>query len=174
MCKIAAWTMLLRVQTELPAGLEVTTDRFSDGWQCVQPEDSARLKEEIQACGWSFIMHAGGLLGNGVEDTSQGAIDSALKVALCHIGERFNAVEIEHIELTQYPWFFLARVGVCPYRIHPDAAMPADDISGEIRNSRSARRLPRQPGVLNPQFVSAMPAVRELLVLSRSVQGMPR
>ena len=174
MCKIAAWTMLLRVQTELPAGLEVTTDRFSDGWQCVQAGDTERFKEEIQVRGWSYIMHAGGLLGNGVEDTSQEAIDSAVKVVLCHIGQRFNAVEIEHIELTQYPWFYLARVGVRIYRIQPDAAMPAADISGDRRINRSTRRLPRQPSVLYPQFESVLPAVRELLVLSRSVQGMPR
>ncbi len=174
MYKITAWNVLLREQTELPAGLEVTTDRFGDGWECVQAGDTERFKAEIQARGWGFHMHTGGLLGNGVDDTSQRAIASALKVVLCHVGQGYNAVEVEHIELTQYPWFFLARVGVCPYLIQPDGAMPAAEIIRDIQVNRSTMRLPRQPDMLYPQFGSAMPTVKEMLVLSRSVQGMPR
>ncbi len=56
-------------------------------------------------------------------DTSQEAINGALKLALRHVSERFNAAEVERIELTQYPWFFLARVRVYPYRIQQHAVL---------------------------------------------------
>ena len=174
MCKIAAWNMLLRVQTELPAGLEVTADRFNEGWQFVRPDDSEQFKEEIQARGWSLTRFAGRSLGNGVGDTSQEATAGALKVALGHISQHHNTVEIVHIELAQYPWFFLARVGVCPFVIQPGAAMPVAASRGDLPIARPHRSQPRQSSALDPQIGSMMPAIREILVLARSVQGMPR
>lgn len=174
MCKIAAWNLLLRVQTELPAGLEVTADRFNDGWQFVRQNNAEQFKETIQARGWNFTRLAGGSLGNGVGDTSQEATAGALRVALGHLSKHFNTAEIVHIELAQYPWFFLARVGVCPFVIQKGSAMPATADRGDLPIARPHSSQPHLSSVLDPQIGSMMPTIREMLVLARSVQGIPR
>ncbi len=124
---IAELNVLLRERTELPVGLKLATVEFREGWNFVRSADARRLEKRIQARGWNFIRIADGSLRSGVGDTSQEAIASALKLALRRVSKHFNAVEVEHIELTQYPWFFLARVRVYPYRIQQGAVLPVPD-----------------------------------------------
>ncbi len=114
---IAELSLLLRERVELPAGLTVATEEFREGWSFARTANAKRLEKKIHTLGWNFIKMPDGSLRSGVGDTSQEAIASALKLALRRIGKHFNAAEVEHIELTQYPWFFLARVTVHPYRI---------------------------------------------------------
>jgi hypothetical protein len=59
--------------------------------------------------------------------TQQEAIVSALKLALRHVSERFNAMEVEHIALKKYQWFFLAKVRVHPYQLHQSAVLSVAD-----------------------------------------------
>lgn len=121
MVTIAQSQMLLRARTELPDGLRLATEEFREGWGLVRSTSALRLGKQFKERGWSFVMIADGSFRSGVGDTSQEAIGNALKLALRHISVRFNAVEVEHIELTQYPWFLLARVMVVPYEIQPSA-----------------------------------------------------
>ena len=60
---------------------------------------------------------------SGVGQTSQEAIAGALKLALRRVSERFNAAEVESIELKKYPWFVLAKVKVYPYQIQQGAVL---------------------------------------------------
>src|ERR1035437_28140 len=124
---IAKLNLLLRAHIELPDGLKLASDEFSEGWDFARSVDARRLEKQIVMRGWSFTRIADGSLRSGVGDTSQEAIASALKLALRRISTHFNAVEVEHIELTQYPWFFLARVRVYPFRIQQDAVSPVPD-----------------------------------------------
>jgi len=103
---IAELNVLLRTQIQLPVGLKLATDEFREGWNFVRSTDARRLEKRIQTRGWNFIKIADGELRSGVGETSQLAIASALKLALRRVSTHFNAVEVEHIELTQYPWFF--------------------------------------------------------------------
>ena len=174
MCNIAVLNVLLRTQTELPIGLNVPTEVFGEGWELTQTGDIERLNEEILARGWNLIKIEHGPQRSGVGDTREEAISAALRLCLRHISEHFNAVEVNSIELTEYPWFFLATVMLCPCRIQKDAVQSVPDDAPSHLIARPHTRLPRQPAEPYPQFGSAMPAVREMLVLSRSVQGMPR
>ncbi|MGA3263368.1 MAG: hypothetical protein ABSC47_04905 [Terracidiphilus sp.] len=164
---IAELNVLLRVGVGLPAGLKLATDEFHEGWNFVRTGDAPRLKKKIQARGWNFIKIADGSLRSGVGDTSQEAIASALKLALRRVSAHFNAVEVERIELTQYPWFFLARVQVHPYRIQQDAVLPAPDEAAPMPIAHRRRR-PSHAAELFPHFGSAMPLLKEMLILSRS------
>lgn len=132
MLAISESNVLLRVPGELPKGLKLPTEEFQKGWNLARLIDACRLETKIQARKWNFIKIAEGSTRSGVGDTSQNAIASALRHALRRISEDSNAVEIKHIKLTQYPWFFLARVGVCPYRIQRDAALPASKDAGTL------------------------------------------
>jgi hypothetical protein len=164
MPSIAEQNMLLRAKTELPDGLKLATDEFREGWEFVRRYDACRLEKQIVRHGWNFIRIAEESLRSGVGETSQEAIASALKLTLRRISTHFNAVEVEHIELTQYPWFFLARVRVYPYRIQQGAVVPLPDEAAAMPMAARSRRLPPQSAEPFPHFGSAMPMLKEMLV----------
>ena len=124
MGKIAKRTMLLRGHIELPDNLTLATEEFREGWNIVRSGGARLLDREVRGRGWHFIRIGEGSLRGGVGQTSQEAIAGALKLALRCLSERFNAAEVEHIELKRYPWFFLARVTVYPYQIGRIAVVP--------------------------------------------------
>jgi hypothetical protein len=170
MCTIAESNVLLRAQSELPAGFKMATDEFRDGWNRIRAGGKQRLEKKVQTKGWNFIRIADGALRSGVGETSQEAIASALKLALRRVGAHSNAVEVERIELTQYPWFFLARVSVNPYRIQQGETLPALEVAAMppvVRN----RRLSPQATALFPQFGGAMPMLKEMLLASPSSEA---
>ena len=136
MRSIAELNMLLRVPAQLPVGLKLATNEFHEGWGFVTGNANS-LERKIRTRGWNFIKIADGSLRSGVGETSQEAIASALKLALRRVSMHFNAVEVEHIELTRYPWFFLARIRIYPY----------------------------------PDFGSAMPQLKQMLILSAGRQA---
>ena len=174
MCNIAALNVLLRTQTELPIGLNVPTEEFGEGWDLMQPGDMEQLNEEILARGWNLIKIEHGPQRSGVGDTREEAISTALRLSLRHISEYFNAVAVDCIELTEYPWFFLATVMLCPCRIQKDAVQSVPDDAPSHPIVRPHRRSPANSPELRPRFSAAMPAVREVLVLSRNIQGASR
>jgi hypothetical protein len=167
---IAELSMLLRARAELPAGLELTTDDFREGWRFVRKIDAHRLEKKVRTRGWHLIRSADESLRSGVGQTSQEAIAGALKLALRRVSENFNAVEVEHIEITDYPWFFLARVRVFPFRIQQAAAQPLVYEAPRPPLSLRHRRLASCASELFPQFRSAVPMLKEMLVASRDSQ----
>ena len=114
---------LLRSQAGLPEGLRLAKEEFCEGWCSVRTRNAEQLEKEICAKGWSFDRVVKGLRGSGVGETSEVAIAGALKLALRQMSEQFSAVEVERIQLTQYPWFFLARAIVSPICIQQGAAL---------------------------------------------------
>lgn len=165
MCTIAESNVLLRAQAELPAGFKVATDEFRDGWNRMRAGGAHRLEKKVQTCGWNFIRIADGALRSGVGETSQQAIASALKLALRRVDADSNAVEVRRIELTHYPWFVLARVSVHPYRIQQRAELPVSDERAAPPAAARKKRLSPQAAALFPHFGSAMPMLKEMLVL---------
>jgi len=167
---ISQSNMLLRTRTELPEGLRIATDEFRDGWNFLQAANARQLEEQIVERGWNCFRISQSSPKCGVGDTSQEAITRALKLALQKASEHFNAAEVEHIELTQYPWFFLARVRVCLFRIQHDAILQVLDESAPSAIAPRQRRLPPNSAALYPDFASAMPMLKEMLISSRSEQ----
>lgn len=167
---IAELNVLLRTRAELPVNLKLATDEFREGWNFVRTVTAQRLEKKIRTRGWNFIKIADGLLRSGVGDTSQAAIASALKLALRRVSEHFNAVEVERIDMTQYPWFYLARVRVNSYLIQQAAVAPVPDEAVTMPISVRQRRLPPQSAELLPHFGSAMPMLKEMLLSSATSQ----
>ena len=170
MRNIAGLNMLLRARVELPAGLRLATDEFREGWNFVTG-DAGRLEKRIRLRGWNLIKSADRSLRSGVGETSQEAISNALVHGLRSISEHFNVVEVDRIELAEYPWFFLARVMLCPYRFQKDAIPAVLDEAPSHPIVPPERRLPMNSPELHPRFSAAMPILREMLVLSRSTDG---
>jgi len=174
MRNIAEFNLLMRAQVELPVGLRVATDVFREGWNLTRSLCIQKLEAKIVSRGWSFIRIDGEALRSGVGETSQLAIASALTLALRHMSELSNAAQVEHIELTTYPWFFLARVHVYPYRIQQSASMPICSDAAPLPIRPRQRRLSPQAAALFPHFGSAMPQLKQMLVSSRPWQSPPQ
>lgn len=174
MRNIAELNMLLRMQVGLPDGLKLATDEFREGWNFLRSMDANRLEKKLQTCGWNFIRDVDGPLRSGVGETSQEAVASGLKLALRRVSEHFNAVEVEHIELTQYPWFFLARVRVDPYCIQQEKVLPVPDEAVSPRIFRRPRQAPLEATALSAHFGSAMPQLKQMLISSPGSQVSPQ
>lgn len=170
MYAIAETNMLIRARVELPEGMTLTTQKFREGWDFVGIRDSRLLERKLLKKEWKFIKITDGWLTSGVGETTQAAIASALNLALRHVNPHFNAVEVNHIEWTQYPWFFVAKVMVNPYRIQRGAILPVPDEALPPVTTLRPRQLPANGAAFFPQFGSAIPMLKELLVLSRSSQ----
>jgi hypothetical protein len=170
MRNIAELNMLLREQIELPMGLKLSTDEFREGWSFIKSSDARRLERRVLKSGWNFIKTADGSLRSGVGETSQEAIASALKLALRRVNTHFNAVKVEHIELTRYPWFFLARVRVYPYRIQEGAIFAAPE-EAMLDGADGSTQLADGSGETYPTFGSAMPMLKQMLVASRASEA---
>ena len=167
---IAELNLLLRVRIELPEGLRLATDEFREGWSFSRSVDALHLEERILRRGWNFIKIGDGSRRSGIGETSQEAIASALKLELRGISEHFNAVEVTNIDLTQYPWFFLARINVYTYRIQKGAFLPLADHAELIPIAPQRTRSPRQSAMFYPHL-AAMPALKEMLISSRSLEN---
>jgi allantoicase len=174
MRNIAELNMLLRGQIELPTGLKLATEEFREGWSFVRSVDACHLEKKIQTRGWNFIKIADAPLRSGVGDTAQLAIASALQLTLRHVSTHFNAAEVEHIELTQYPWFFLARIRVYPYRIQKSAALTVPDEFVPRPIAKRHKLLSPNSAALYPYFGSAMPLLRQMLVSTQGSQSRPQ
>ena len=125
MRELAELTMLLREGAELPDGLKLVTEEFREGWNLVRSGDAHCLYRKVRRRRWHLLRIEEGSLRSGVGKESQEAIACALNLALRRVGARFNAAEVEHIELKQYPWFFIAKVRVYPYQIQQSAVLSA-------------------------------------------------
>lgn len=167
-------TVLLRLHVELPIGLKIATDEFGEDWEFVRSGNGSQMEKKLQKRGWHFIKVADVLMGSGVGKTAQAAVAGALKLALCRVNEYFNGVEIKRIELTEYPWFILARVSVCRYRIQANAVMPAADESVFQPVCSPLRQTRVQTIELEPLFAGAMPLLKEMFAVPRSAVSGPQ
>jgi hypothetical protein len=170
MRNIAESNILLRRQAEALNGLKLATEEFCAGWNYVRSADARRMGKKIHAPGLNFTNSAYEAMKSGVGSSSQEAIAHALTLTLRHVSDSFNAVEVKHIELTQYPWFFLARVSVCPYRIQRGAVLPVPEETIPLPSAPRHRRLPVDSPELHPYFGSAIPMLKEMLISSNNSQ----
>jgi hypothetical protein len=168
MHEITEQDLFLSEQVELPASLRISTDAFCEGWKMAPTVNAWQLEEMIGAREWNFIKVAEGVLANGVGETSQVAIANALRLALLRKNARFNAVDVEYIEISQYPWFFLARMRVCQYLIQQCASRDASDEFSSLSFSSPKKRLPHQANDPYPSFNSSMPSIKQILTLRNS------
>jgi hypothetical protein len=169
MCIVAESNVMLRAQAELPDGFTVATEKFLEGWGRMRSGGVVRLEKKVQVRGWNFLRIAEGAVKSGVGATSEEAIESALKLVLRRVGAHSNAVEVQQIRLTRYPWFCVARVRVHSYRIQQGTELPVmAEVVPELPVAR--RRLSQRTEELFPGFRPAMPMLKEMLIASVSAE----
>jgi hypothetical protein len=168
MCTIAESNVIFRAAAELPIGFKLATEEFREGWSRMRTGGARRLQRKLQTRGWNFIRIGDDPMRSGVGKTSQEAIANALRVAVRRAGEGSNAVEVERIELTQYPWFCLARLCVHLYRIQQGSALPVPVEASGAPIARRQTPLPPQTTDLYPELANMMPMLKEMLTSSAS------
>lgn len=166
MHNISECKMLLRAHTKLPFGFRFTIEEFREGWDLMRTGNAAGLQRKTATHGWTFVKSDISLLQGGVGETSQLAIASAVKLALRRVDEHFNATEIDYIELTHYPWFFLARVRVCLYSIQKNAELTVYDFVAPRSTVLKKKYSPLSPS--HSYFDRTMPQLRQTLAVSRN------
>jgi hypothetical protein len=169
MSGITERAMLVRVSMDLPIAL--TTNEFRDGWHFVCSDEACRLGAMIKAHSGQYNRVVNSLMRSGVGETSQAAIASALKLALHQVSGNLNAVRIERITLTEYPWFCLARVNLYPCWIQRDVILPVAKEEISLSIPRRERQLPYRVPELYPNFGIALPLLKQMLVLSQSQEN---
>jgi len=157
-------SILLRQKAQIPSGIAMHTEVFSEGWDLAQSLDASELETSTNTHGWHFIRIAGGFVQCGVGQTSQEATTSALRLSLTHVGEHFNAIEVALIEITRYPWFFLARVQIASLRIQQSAVLLSPGDYEPIPIKAGNRCLPDRTTALYSNFSSAMPLLKRMLI----------
>jgi hypothetical protein len=173
MCVISESNILLRAQAKLPTGFKVATEVFTDGWQRMRLGGLERLEKKVHVKGWNFIKVADCGFRSGVGDTSEAAIASAMRLALRRMDTNSNAVKVQQINLTQYPWFCLARVRVQSYRIQQGTELLVVDEAESKLVRRRRSRVSAVAALLNPQLGFAVPELKEMLIASASHKAQP-
>ncbi|QEE27973.1 hypothetical protein FTW19_08170 [Terriglobus albidus] len=125
--RIVALVMLVHGSAKMPGDLELVTEKFDEDWSFVRSGDAHWLGQEIRARGGHFIRITEMTLRSGLGTTPQEAIAGTLRLALNHISERFNTVQIKHFEVSQYRNLFLARVKIYPYQIQQNETLSVSD-----------------------------------------------
>jgi len=105
----------VRVDAQIQLGLNLTSGKLWEGWDCVPLEgvrgDRVEMRAgQLAACGKPFLK-------GGKGNTPQEAIARALKLALRQVSKSFNAARVEYLPVQKYPWFYLATVVVYPQAI---------------------------------------------------------
>jgi hypothetical protein len=167
---IAELSLLLREQTDLPAGLKVSTDEFREGWSFIKRTDARRLEKRILKSGWKYFRIEAGALRSGVGETSQQAIANALDLGLRKVGTHFNAVELDQIEVTRYPWFFLAKIRIFPCRIQEEARFAMPEAELNFPADAEAKGVPKGAAEPFPGFGGAMPLLKKMIARSPAVE----
>jgi hypothetical protein len=163
MIKIAETKVLLRAAPCMPLGFKVATEEFRNGWCLMKSGGTQRLANKVRSLGWHMVRLAEVDLRSGVGKTGPDAVANALSLALRRLDGRSNAVEVEAVEIVDYPWFFLARLKVVPYSVQQQAALPLDDQPSMGQLAGRHHRVPAPTQSYLPPAVGPMPMLRQVL-----------
>jgi hypothetical protein len=167
MSELKELTVLLRASVELPMGTVIKTDAFLEGWNVARSLDLERLEKRMKSRGWQLTKVVDGFQRSGVGHSGQHAIANAVKLGLRAVDAHSNGAKVAQIKLSVYPWFCVAKVVLCPFRIEELSVMcgaslpaiPCEDsptpsyISGLvpsfINGASSPERPSASPGLLS-------------------------
>jgi hypothetical protein len=155
-------TVLLRTQAVFPDGCKVATEDFDSGWRLMRSGGTNRLAKKVRAQGWSLNRLAEGDLRSGIGSSAQAAVTSALSLGLRRVESFSDAVEVDRVEVTKYPWFFLARVSLHPYCIQPHAGT-GDAKQGASARSAGVGKVSPKRSAVYPKSAGRMPILKAML-----------
>jgi hypothetical protein len=122
--------MFLRVGCILPDGLDLAQEHFCKEWMCVEDTMAAALDTKVRNAGWHFMWLHSSYSRLGVGRGATSAIGKATTRALNQVERRFNAAELDLVNVSKYPGFQVARVTIHARQIQEGPFLgPVDEIS---------------------------------------------
>jgi hypothetical protein len=119
--------LFLRTQCPLPSTLSLALTPFGDKWACVEGGRLLPLDVEVRNAGWHFMWLMGGYSRTGIARTAEAAIRKAISSALRQVKARFNAAEVETVDLSGYLGFQVAKVRLRERHIQEHASLSLVD-----------------------------------------------
>lgn len=116
-------SVFLRSGCILPDRLDPCLKPISDDWSVVEEIPALVFDTMIRKTGWHFMWLQGRSSRLGFGLTQEAAVRRALTRALNGVSQRFNAAELDCIEITQYPGFQIANVTVQTIHIQQKASL---------------------------------------------------
>jgi hypothetical protein len=119
-------SVFLRKGCILPNPLDPLQGPIGDHWTMVEEIPASVFDTMIRHAGWHFMWVHGASARRGFGTTRDHATSRALSHALNGVRRRFNAAELDSVQVTKYPGFYMAKVAVQPRQIqhHTSLEMP--------------------------------------------------
>jgi len=110
-------SVFLRTQCTLPERFNPLRKPCGDSWMLVDETTAQVFDIMIRRTGWHFMWILGSCSRRGIALAREDAIQRALVRALGGIARRFNAAELESVQVARYPGFHVAKVTLQPRQI---------------------------------------------------------
>jgi hypothetical protein len=121
--------MFLRVGSVLPDGLDLAQEHFCKEWMSVDDTTAAALDRKVRSVGWYFMWLHSSYSRFGIGRGATSAIGKATTRALNRVKRRFNAAELDLVNVSKYPGFQIARVTIHARQIQEGPLLgPVDEI----------------------------------------------
>ena len=115
--------MFLRTGCTLPDGLDLNQEQFCEKWMSVKDTISMALDVKIRNAGWHFMWLPDVCSRFGFGLTAKSATDRAVTRALNRVKRRFNAAELDSIEVSKYPGFQVAKITIYARQIQRSSSL---------------------------------------------------
>jgi hypothetical protein len=115
--------IFLRDGCILPSQLTLPQEPFSKGWAEAIGTVATELDTRIRSVGWHFMWLADSYSSQAFGRTAEAAIHRALARTLPAVRARFNAAELDSVDVRSFAGFHLARVTVNARQIQRQASL---------------------------------------------------
>ena len=116
-------SVFLRKGCDMPAHFGLAQQPCAENWMLVEEIEAPLLDTMIRHAGWHFVCLQGLSSRSGVGLSREEAIHQALDRALRGLKMRFNAAELESVQVSRYPVFHIARVTLQPRHIQQHTSL---------------------------------------------------
>ena len=116
-------SVFLRNGCSMPPHFDLAQQPCAKDWMLLEEIEAPVLDTMIRHAGWHFECLQEDCSRSGVGLSRDQAIHQALGRALKGLKMRFNAAELESIEVSRYPAFHIAKVTLQPRHIQPNTSL---------------------------------------------------
>lgn len=116
-------SVFLRSGCVLPDRVHPSRKPVGAEWSVVEDVPALAFDTVIRRAGWHFMWLQDGSSRSAMGLTEEAAIRRALHRALKGVAKRFNAAELDSIQITQFPGFQIANVTVKTLQIQQGSSL---------------------------------------------------
>ena len=116
-------SVFLRSDCILPGRLNPSKQPVGPDWSIVEEIPALVFDTMVRQAGWHFMWLQEACSRRGFGLTEEAAVRRALSGALKAVSKRFNAAELDSVQISQYPGFQIANVTVQTLQIQEHASL---------------------------------------------------